>query len=188
MSLAHQTKRMTFDEFLAWSSRQERGRYEFIDGEILEMPAEGLEHNLVKLALANIFRDAAKAAGFAGTAVTDGMTVRTKGGTRGREPDAALTATPMTDRKAMVLPDPLIVAEVVSPSSERDDTGDKLDEYFSVPTIQHYLIVRPDKKLIVHHSRGDGGALRTTFVTGPALTLDPPGLTLDLAPLYEACG
>ena len=32
----------------------------------------------------------------------------------------------------MILEAPLIVVEVASPSSERDDTGDKLVEYFSV--------------------------------------------------------
>jgi len=80
------------------------------------------------------------------------------------------------------------VAEVVSPSSERDDTGDKLDEYFSVPTIAHYLIVRPEKKLIVHHARATDGTVRTSFVTGATLILDPPGLTLDLAPIWAACG
>jgi Uma2 family endonuclease len=188
MSLAHQPHRMTFDEYLTWSSRQEHGRYEYIDGEVVVVPAEGADHNLVKLALAIVLRDAIKSAGFAGQAFTDGMTVKIRGGQRGREPDAAVTATPLADRKSLVLPDPLIVAEAVSPNSERDDTGDKLDEYFSVPSIQHYLIVRPEKKLIVHHARGEGAALRTTFVTGPALLLDPPGLTVDLAPVYAECG
>ena len=80
-----------------------------------------------------------------------------------REPDAVVTAAPVTDEAALKLIDLWIVAEVVTPSSERDGTGDKLYEYVFVPTIQHNLIVRPDKKLIVHDARwdrrhpGDGG-------------------------------
>ena len=35
-----------------------------------------------------------------------------------------------TDLDSMILEAPLIVVEVTSPSSERDDTGDKLVEYF----------------------------------------------------------
>ena len=189
MSLAQTpaTKKMSFEDFLAWSARQERGRFEYIDGEILEMPAEGGIHNLAKGKLFRALEDAAKAADFKGTVFTDGMTVFIERANRGREPDAAVTATPVADKAAMVLADPLIVVEVVSPTSERDDTGDKLNEYFSVPSIQHYLIVRPDKKLIVHHARGEAGKLITALVTENTLRLDPPGLDLDLAPVWEAC-
>ena len=52
-----------------------------------------------------------------------------------REPDAAVQCGVPTDLDSMVLEAPLIVVEVTSPSSERDDTGDKLVEYFSVPSI-----------------------------------------------------
>ena len=187
MSLAQTNAKMSFDEFLAWSARQERGRYEYVDGEILEMPVEGGVHNFVKGAVYLALIDAAKRAGLHDQVLTDGMTVRIERFNRGREPDAAVTATPVADRTAMIIVDPLIVVEVVSPSSLRDDTGDKLNEYFSVPSIHHYLIVRPDKKLIVHHARGDDGKLITAIVTEPSLRLDPPGLDLDLTPVFEAC-
>jgi Uma2 family endonuclease len=176
---------MSFEEYLAWSVRQE-GRYEFIDGEAVAMPSEGIGHSRVKFALAIAFRDAVRAAGFAGEALVDGPTIRTRGGLRGREPDAVVSWTRIADPAALVVPDPVIVAEVVSPSSERDDTGDKLDEYFSVPSVEHYLIIRPEKKLIVHHARAHDGTVRTAFVTGPSLLLQPPGLTLDLAPVFAA--
>jgi Uma2 family endonuclease len=185
MSLAQQQQLMTFEDYLAWSARQERGRYEFIDGGIVEMPAEGVEHNRVKSALWMALREAVAAAGFAGEALADGMAIRTRGGARAREPDAMVSATRVAP-KSLFVPDPLIVAEVVSPSSERDDTGDKLDEYFSVPTVAHYLIVRPEKQLIVHHARSTDGTVRTSFVTGQNLMLDPPGLSIDLTPVWEA--
>lgn len=188
MSLAKQDKHLTYDEFLAWTLRQERGRYEYIDGEIVELPSEGARHNLAKLELVRALQDACEAAGFSGTVFTDGMQVRTKGGHRGREPDASVSATPVTDLGTQVVTDPLIVVEVVSPSSERDDTGDKLDEYFGLPSLHHYLIVRPDKRLIVHHARGDGGEVKTTFVTGITLRLDPHGLVLDLKRLHKVFG
>ena len=188
MSLAQQKRLLTYDEFLAWCLRQECGRYEYIDGEIVQLPSEGAGHNLAKLEMVRALQDACEAAGFSGTVFTDGMQVRTKSGQRGREPDASVSATPVSDHATQVVPDPLIVVEVHSPSSERDDTGDKLDEYFDLPSVQHYLIVRPDKRLIVHHTRGEGGELKTTFVTGSSLRLDPPGLELDLKRLQKAFG
>lgn len=188
MSLAEQKQRLTYDEFLAWCLRQESGHYEYIDGEIVQLPSESAGRNLAKLAVVRALEDACEAAGFDGTVFTDGVQVRTSGGRRGREPDASVSATPLKDLASQVVPDPLIVVEVVSPSSERDDTGDKLDEYFGLPSLQHYLIVRPDKRLIVHHARGEGDALKTTFVTGTTLRFDPPGLVLDLTRLHKAFG
>ena len=185
MSLAHAIPLMTFDEFVVWSAAQARGRYELVNGEVVEMPSEGGRHNLVKLAVVQALLDAVRKSNFAGTVFTDGMTVRIDE-RHGREPDAAVTATPVTDLNALSLADPIIVVEVVSPTSERDDTGVKLLEYFLVPSICHYLIVRPVEKAIVHHARGEGVDIRTSILHGGDLALDPPGLVLSLDPILAA--
>ncbi len=83
----------------------------------------------------------------------------------------------------MILEAPLIVVEVSSPSSERDDIGDKLVEYFSVPSIHHYLIVNPRKKAVVHHGRSEAGDIATRIPKGGQLDLAPPGLTIPVREL-----
>lgn len=185
MSLAQTFPRMTFDEFVIWSEAQPEGRYELIDGEVVVMPSEGGRHNLVKLAAFEALREAARRATFLGTVFTDGMTVRIDG-KRGREPDAAVTATPVADLAALWLVDPLIVVEVVSPNSVRDDTGAKLIDCFKVPSIRHYLIVRSLDKAIIHHERADGGEIRTSIWRGGEIRLDPPRLMLNIDPILAA--
>jgi Uma2 family endonuclease len=74
----------------------------------------------------------------------------------------------------------LIVVEVVSPSSERDDTGDKLLEYFSVASIRHYLIVRPEQGAVIHHARAEGGEIVTRILTSGVIDLTPPGLSVPI--------
>jgi Uma2 family endonuclease len=78
----------------------------------------------------------------------------------------------------------MVVVEVVSPSSERDDTGAKLVEYFSVESVQHYLIVNHEKRVVIHHER-DGQEIRTRIAGEDAgeLRLDPPGVTVSAAAL-----
>jgi Uma2 family endonuclease len=83
----------------------------------------------------------------------------------------------------MVLEAPLIVAEVASPSSERDDTGDKLVEYFTVPSIRHYLIVNPAKHVVVHHARDGDGQIATRILSDGQLDLTPPGMSLPVRDL-----
>jgi Uma2 family endonuclease len=50
-----------------------------------------------------------------------------------------------------------------------------------VPGLQHYIIVDPDRPLLIHHKRGLGNAIETRIASGPSLRLDLPGLELDLA-------
>jgi Uma2 family endonuclease len=42
---------------------------------------------------------------------------------------------------------------------------DKLQGYFRVPSIQHYLIVDPDKRLFIYHARGEADAVATRIVS-----------------------
>ena len=185
MSLAQtspQPSRMTIDAFVDWASNQASGRYELVDGEIVTMPAEGGRHNLAKLEIAIALRAAVKAAGLVCTVFTDGMTVRIDA-YHGREPDAAVTLGKVADLSAKILADPVVVVEVISPGTEVIDTTVKLLEYFSVPSIRHYLIVSPEPKAIIHHQRAGDGTVTTRIVHGGDLRLDPPGLVLAVDPI-----
>ena len=84
---------------------------------------------------------------------------------------------------AVEVPDPLIVVEVVSPSSAGTDRGAKLEGYFRLASVRHDLIVLTEPKRVIHHERTDDGTLRTRILgDGP---LDPPGLSLDVVSLFE---
>jgi Uma2 family endonuclease len=118
---------------------------------------------------------------------TDGMTVVIDD-EHSREPDAAVQCGVPFNPNTLILEAPLIVVEVTSPSSERDDTGEKLVEYFSVPSIQHYLIVNPTKKVVVHHARGQGGKHSTLIASSGEINLTPPGMTVPVAELLPEIG
>jgi len=76
-----------------------------------------------------------------------------------------------------------IVVEVVSPSSERDDTDTKLLDYFSVASVRHYLIVFSEKHAVVHHQRNEQGTLDTRIANDGDIALNPPGLSVSVAAL-----
>jgi Uma2 family endonuclease len=78
------------------------------------------------------------------------------------------------------VPNPLIAVEVLSPSTAKMDKGAKLQGYFSLPSLHHYLVIDPDRPALIHHKRGTGEALETRVMAGPRLLLDPPGLDVDL--------
>jgi Uma2 family endonuclease len=182
MTTQSKPRRMTVAEFLDWASVQPRGRYELVDGEVVRMAPERALHNVVKSEVYAALRDAIRRAKLPCRAYGDGMTVVINDHLA-REPDAAVQCGVPFMPRSTILEAPLVVVEVVSPSSERDDTRDKVLEYFSVPSIVHYLIVDPVSNVVIHHRRGAvGDGERYTREAGE-IDLTPPGITIPVAEL-----
>lgn len=187
MTTQSKLRRMTVAEFLAWASAQPRGRYELVRGEVVQMAPERELHSVIKGEVYAALRDAIKRAGLPCRAYSDGMTVVINNH-HAREPDAAVQCGVAFKPRNTVLEAPLIVVEVMSPSSERDDTGDKVVEYFSVPSIQHYLIVDPITKVVTHHERSESGDIAKRVTVSGEIALKPPGMKVPVAELLPEIG
>ena len=173
--------RMKVDEFLAWSARQPDDRYELVDGEVVAMTRDTVRHNLTKLAACRALDDAVRSARLPCVVFIDGVGVAINDKTL-RIPDVLVQCGAEPDPDALIV-SPLIVVEVVSPSSERDDVETKLVDYFSVASIRHYLIVFSEKRVVVHHRRNDGGDIATRIAHDGDITLDPPGIAVPVLAL-----
>ena len=171
--------RLTVAEYLAWAEGAPAGRYELVNGEVIEKAPERARHNLLKLDAVLALRNAIARSGIEAIAYTDGMTVVIDERTT-REPDALVQVKPI-DLDSLIADEPLIVVEVTSPSSERDDISTKLTEYFSVPSIQHYIVVDATKSLVIHHCRQDADQILTRIIREGDIVLDPPGMTVPFA-------
>jgi Uma2 family endonuclease len=170
--------RMTADEFIAWAMEQPEGkRYELVAGEVVAMAPERAEHARLKGQMFVNLREAIRAAGVDCEAFPDGMAVRVDAETI-YEPDAIVRCGPAVDGNTTELVDPVIVVEVVSPSSQRRDTGSKLEGYFRIASVRHYLIVKTENRAIIHHRRDEAGNIATHIIRAGVIRLDPPGLAV----------
>jgi Uma2 family endonuclease len=176
-------QRMTADEFIAWAMEQPEGtHYELVAGEVVAMAPERAVHGRTKLRFARRFAEAIEAAHLSCEVFGEGMTVRVDATTL-YEPGAMVRCGPPLDDNATETSDPLIVIEVVSPSSHKRDTGGKLEDYFRLPSVRHYLIVKTENQVIIHHQRNEAGDISTRIIRDGTIRLDPPGLALtDLFP------
>jgi Uma2 family endonuclease len=174
--------RMKVDEFLAWSQRQPDDRYELVDGQIVAMTRDTVRHNRTKAAAWRAIDDAVRAAVLPCIVLVDGVGVPINDETL-RISDVLVHRGAEPSPEALVLEAPLIVVEMVSPSSERDDTETKLVEYFSVPSIHHYLVIVSEKRVVVHHQRRDAGNIDTRIVHDGDIVLNPPGMMVPVAAL-----
>jgi Uma2 family endonuclease len=111
------------------------------------------------------------------------MTVRVDENTA-HEPDALVYCGPKLPSSTIEVPSPVIVVEVLSPSTRHIDASAKLAGYFRLPSTRHYLIVDADKRLVIHHARGDGDAILTRIVKSGSLDLSPPGLKVPVAKFF----
>jgi Uma2 family endonuclease len=186
VTVALTRRKWTADEFLDWSLGQS-GKYELEAGRIIEMASEQAKHALTKHAATKALENGIARAGLNCTAFPDGMTVVVDN-EHVRLPDAAVQCGPI-DPESIVLESPVVLVEVVSPSSVNRDENHKLVEYFQIKSVAHYLLIVPDQQVVVHFNRsGDGQNVDTRFVREGTINLSPPGFSVDVQELLGSKG
>lgn len=180
---------MTFAEFLEWAVREEPKGVELIDGYVVYkhdygetgMAGDRPVHNLVKSNARSALNAGLK--GRNCLVYVDGIAVRVEA-SHTYIPDVVVDCAPDLTANDPVAVEPVIALEVLSKSTRDTDMSAKFVGYFSVASIQHYLIVDPSRRAIILHSR-DGEAIRTRILKGGTVTLDPPGCPVDLDVFWE---
>jgi Uma2 family endonuclease len=94
-----------------------------------------------------------------------------------------------TDRDQNALVNPVLLVEVVSPGTEEVDRTEKLEEYKSIPTLRHYLLVDSEERRVEIYSKSTRWPKRARLF-GPedTITLTDPELTLVISELYADSG
>ena len=170
--------RMTSDEFIAWAVERPAGeRYELVAGEVVAMAPERSAHALTKGRVFRRLAEAVEAGGLSCTAYPDGMAVEIDNFTT-YEPDALVRCGPPLADDAVKITDPVIVVEVLLPSTRKRDAGAKLEDYFRLASVRHYLLLKTENQTVIHHRRDDGGDIATRILREDPVILDPPGITL----------
>lgn len=177
-------QKMTVDEYLAWAESVE-GRFELYAGVVYAMTPERAGHAAVKYGVQSALLAGIRRAGVPCHMLPDGMTVRIDRDTA-HEPDALVYCGERLPDSAIEVPDPVIVVEVLSPTTRHVDASAKLAGYFRLPSVRHYLIIDPDKRLVIHHERGETGTIGTRIVSEGTLRFDPPGIDLALQEIFQA--
>ena len=160
------------------------GRWEYVDGEIRQMACGKDDHNAIGgnivRALGNIIapRDC--------RVYGSDMKIHTGDGVN-TFPDVAVVC---GDRqyylgKEDVILNPLLVVEVLSPSTKGYDRSDKFDHYKSTEALQEYLLVDQDElRVILHTRRDDHWELREVKGMDGSVYLSSMGDSLAMTDIY----
>jgi Uma2 family endonuclease len=181
VALREADRRYSREEYRRWCEAQPKGRYERVDGLIVAMAPERGAHLRIKGAVYMALHRAVAAAAVPCQALPDGATVEV--GDSDFEPDAVVNCgQPMAD-DAIAAPNPVIVVEVLSPGTSAVDTGVKLADYFRLPSVVHYLIVHPTRRVVTHHRR-NGASIETRIIVSGPIAMDPPGIVITTDEIY----
>ena len=167
-----------------WAEAQPNGRFERIDGLVVARAPERLSHVHRKALVWLALRRAVAAAGLPCHVYGDGATVEVDD--NDCEPEAALRCGDALPGDGVSVPDPIVVVEVLSPSTRQGDLTRKMVAYFQIPSVKHYLIFWAERPHFINHRRrGDGEAIDTRVLTAGAIRLDPPGVSITVEEVYE---
>lgn len=149
-------RRATYADYLA-VERSSEHRHELIDGVIVAMAGGSDEHNALagRIAMLLGMRLEGSCRYF-----SPDQRFWIPATARGRYADGSIICGkpdhPAHDDQATT--NPVVVVEVLSPSSEGDDEGDKRLDFESLPTLQAYVLVAQDQRCVKVHRRDESGA------------------------------
>ena len=173
---------MTVDEFLLWAVAQE-GRWELHEGIVRKITPERLDHARTKGEAFVALSVAARRAGCDCEVFGSGAGVQIDDWTV-YAPDGAIVCGPKLPDDAILLVNLMVVVEILSPATAGIDHGRKLSGYFSLASVQHYLILDPERRVAIHHKRGASDAIETRVFSEGAVKLDPPGFEVAVDALF----
>ena len=174
------TQRMSAAEYLAWE-RLQRDKHEYHFGEILAMSGGSPRHNFLSGALIAVLTAALR--GRRCHVLTSAQRVSAKEGERYVYADVVVACggVRLEPGTTDVLANPSIGVEVISPSTERYDRGEKWDAYQRLPSLTDYLLVSQTVERIEHYQRESDGSWRyrqlergetVTLANGATFTTD----------------
>lgn len=175
-------KLTTVDEFLRWDDGSDR-RYQLIRGAIVMMAPASRRHGVLTMrlggALGSRLRPPCEAQAEAGILLP------------GRPHDfyvADIAVSCAEIGTEQWCPEPVLIAEVLSPSTEVEVRQEKLPNYRHVPSLQHILLVASDRVLIEHWRRFEVAWRQETRGAGDTLRLDTFGIELPVDEIYAGLG
>lgn len=175
---------MTVEQYLDYEL-QNPIRYEYVDGFVYAM--SGASKNHARLS-GNIF---ARLHTFLQGAPCEPYQTKVKASSsRYYYPDVVVTceATAEDPEDIYLIVNPILLVDVLSPSTSRTDKVEKFNTYQQIPGLLEYMIVAQDEmKIEIYRHRKAGDPWKSEVLTQPIeqITLESIGLSISLADIYQ---
>jgi len=164
-------------------------RHEYLDGEIFAMAGGTPEHAALSAAVVVVLGSRLK--GTRCRPYSADLRVRVRATGLATYPDAAIICgdverDPESPTHAV---NPSVLVEVLSPSTEEYDRGEKREHYQRIDSLKEYVLVAQDRARVEVFARSATGEWRhQVHERGDVVELPSLGLMFPVEELYEAAG
>jgi Uma2 family endonuclease len=176
-------KRMTVAEFLDWDDGTDI-RYELIDGRPLAMAPVAPGHSVIIANATYELRSRLKRPCYVGS---EAGVERPDRDDTFYEADLVVSCTPVQPQMAAI-PDPVVVIEVLSPSTLEHDRGRKAYDYRRIGSVQEIVLLSSEQRHVVIWRRRGAKWEVEDLIGDVALELEAVGVAIPLAALYADSG
>ncbi|MBW4090976.1 MAG: Uma2 family endonuclease [Proteobacteria bacterium] len=170
---------MDRDAFLAWENRQEL-RYEFDGFAPVAMTGGTFAHAMIQSSLLRVLGNLLR--GSPCRVVGSELKVLAAGSIR--YPDAFVICSPVA-RDAVLIEDPVVIFEILSPATATTDRIVKNREYRATPSVQRYVLLEQIRPAATVFTREGTDWIGRIVDADAVLALPELGIDLPLAELYE---
>ncbi|MBV8310380.1 MAG: Uma2 family endonuclease [Planctomycetaceae bacterium] len=184
MSLAATKKRFTPQEYLALERKSEM-RNEYYNGEIFAMAGASREHNLIAGNVNAEIRD--QILDRPCESYPSDMRVYIEATGLYTYPDVTVVCGEprFQDREVDTLLNPMVIVEVLSPTTEAYDRGDKFRHYRRIGSLREFVLISQDQMMVERYTR-QGNDWVLSDITDPdqVLKLESIGCQIPLGRIY----
>jgi len=175
----------TPEEYLALERAAEY-KSEYLAGEIFAMAGASEAHNTLAVHIVRLLDTQFQ--GRPCRVYMSDMRVRVSRAGLYTYPDVVAVCGPreFADDHHDTLLNPTVIFEILSPSTEAYDRGEKFAQYWRLPSLTDYVLVAQDRARVEHFTRqGDGWFVTAASTLDDALSLASVDVELPLAAIYE---
>ena len=180
------SQQMTLEEYLEFDYNAE-GRYEYFDGEVIEMSGGSPEHSLLGSRIGFLLNRELMPKGY--LVYSSEVKIKVPTMLPYRYGDvSALCGQPVYELfgKQKLLTNPTLITEVLSPSTEKYDRVSKLKAYKSIESLREYMLVWQDRKLVMLFTKhNEKFWFQSEYVGGETLKLESLDCKLSVDEIYQ---
>jgi Uma2 family endonuclease len=187
MSLAEKHPVFTVENYLDFE-RYQSERHEFLEGSVNAMAGESPNHSKICFNLYGLTH--AELRGKRCSGFSPNMKIATNDKGLFSYPDLAVVCgePEFFDKRKDVITNPTVIFEVLSPSTESYDRGEKFLRYTNyIETLHDYILISQDEPFIKHYQKQANGGWEKVEIRGlgAVLTIDSIECEILLSELYE---
>ena len=177
-------RQYTVEEYFALEAQSEV-RHEYFDGEIFAMAGGTKAHNLITQNITLALRAGLRGKGC--QVFMEDVRLAVQDDFHYTYPDVVVSCDPGDRRDPYLIRQPVLIVEVLSPSTAEYDRSRKFNQYKKIPSLRHYILVSQTAWVLEWFRRDEAGQWIYTVLSDPADVLEIPDLNLllPLADVYD---